>query len=150
MLVGNWLIVDAIKDIWAGERDPDVLTQGIDRNSALIVRRILAMLDAPSSPTSSPADGEGVREAASSAGQGLTLPQLLDLVERAARGDRELGGQLFEALRGMASDPGQPPEVRALGKVLVSILVGDRDPNLDALPPQMASAVRGMLARLRE
>ena len=81
--------------------------------------------------------------------QGLTLPQLLDLVERAARGDRELGGQLFEAMRRLAGDPGQPPQMRALGKVLVSILVGERDPNLDGLPPELASAVRGLLARLR-
>ena len=105
----------------------------------------------PPPPSPSPSEGEGEPEAEGEPeGQGLTLPQLLDLVERAARGDRELGGQLFDAMRGMANDPGQPPEVRALGKVLVNILVGDRDPNLDALPPELASPVRGMLARLRE
>ena len=98
----------------------------------------------------SPSEGEGEPDAEGEPeGQGLTLPQLLDLVERAARGDRELGGQLFEAMRRLAGDPGQPPEMRALGKVLVSILVGERDPSLDALPPELASAVRGMLARLR-
>jgi hypothetical protein len=41
---GNWRIVDAIKRIWNGERDLDALTDGIDRNSALFVRRILAAL----------------------------------------------------------------------------------------------------------
>ena len=37
---GNWRIVNAIQRIWAGERDLDALTDDIDRNSALIVRRI--------------------------------------------------------------------------------------------------------------
>ncbi len=41
---GNWRIVDAIQRIWDGERDLDALTDGIDRNSALIVRRILESL----------------------------------------------------------------------------------------------------------
>ena len=114
------------------------------------MRRILAMLNAPSPPSPSPSEGEGEPEAEGEPeGQGLTLPQLLDLVERAARGNRELGGQLFEAMRGLANDPAAPPEMRALGRVLVSILVGEREPSLDALPPELASAVRGMLARLR-
>ncbi len=50
---GNWRIVDAIRRIWAGERDLDALTDGIDRNSALIVRRILAAV-AGEAPTPSP------------------------------------------------------------------------------------------------
>ncbi len=106
LLAANWLIVDAIKAIWTGERDVDVLTEGIDANSALVVRRILAMLDAPSPPTPSPSEGEGAPEAETEAspaeGEGLTLPQLLDLVERAARGDQQLGAQLFEAMRRLA------------------------------------------------
>ena len=46
--------------------------------------------------------------------------------------------------------PNAPAEVRGLGGVLARVLVGDRSPKLDALPPELASAVRGMLARLRD
>ncbi len=60
-----------------------------------------------------------------------------------------MGAQLFEAMRGMAGDPDAPPEMRALGDVLLRILIGERNPNLDGLPPELASAVRGMLGRLR-
>lgn len=47
---GNWRIVDAIKRIWEVERDLDALTEGIDRNSALIIRHILAALEGGSPP----------------------------------------------------------------------------------------------------
>ena len=79
----------------------------------------------------------------------MTLPQLLDLVERAARGDQQLGSQLFNAMRGLASDPGQPAELRVLGKALTLVLIGDKNPDLAALSPELASAVRGLLGRLR-
>lgn len=49
----------------------------------------------------------------------------------------------------MAGDPNAPPEVRALGRALTLILVGETNPSLDGLPPELASAVRGLLARLR-
>ena len=77
------------------------------------------------------------------------MPQLLELVERAARGDKQLGEQLFPAMQEMATNADAPPEVRALGKVLVSILAGSRQPNLDELPGEVASAVRGMVGRLK-
>jgi tetratricopeptide (TPR) repeat protein len=41
----GWMIADAIKQIWAGERDADKLTAGIDRNSSVIVRHILQALN---------------------------------------------------------------------------------------------------------
>ncbi len=51
---GNWRIVDAIRRIWAGERDLDTLTDGIDAKSALIVRGILALLAGACPPTPPP------------------------------------------------------------------------------------------------
>ena len=77
----------------------------------------------------------------------ITLPQLLELVERAAGGDQELGGQLFGAFQQMAQD--ENPEMSELGNVLLRVLVGEREPNLDSLPDEVASAVRGLLGRLK-
>jgi tetratricopeptide (TPR) repeat protein len=150
---GNWQIVDAIEAIWAGERDWYGLTEGIDRNSALLVRMILEQVTGESPegppPQPSPATGEGV-----------TIAQLLELVERAAgastepgrSGDQELGGQLFATFQQLSADPNAPAELRELAKVLVLVLIGERDPDLDALEaqsPELASAVRGLLGRLR-
>ncbi|MBK9050769.1 MAG: hypothetical protein IPL78_07620 [Chloroflexi bacterium] len=41
------------------------------------------------------------------------------------------------------------PELRALASVLQRILIGDRNPSLDGLPGELASAVRGLVGRLR-
>ncbi|RJP47155.1 MAG: CHAT domain-containing protein [Anaerolineaceae bacterium] len=154
-IAGNWQFVDAIKAIWAGERDAIKLAEGIDRNSALIVTRILQALGEaggegdPHPPTPSPKSaldlGEG--EQTQTQGQGVTLPQLLELVERAAAGDQQLGGQLFGAFQQMARDG--DPVTSALGKVLGLIVLGEKNPNLDALPDELASAVRGLLGRLK-
>lgn len=78
------------------------------------------------------------------------MPQLLELVERAARGDQQIGAQLFPALQQMAGAADALAETRQLARVLALIVVGDRNPALDALPDELASAVRGLLARLRE
>ena len=93
--------------------------------------------------------GEGESEAEAEEGEGITLPQLMELVERAAKGDSQLGAQLFPAMQQMSVHPDQPPELRALAGVLVRILAGERAPNLDDLPPELASVVRGMLGRLK-
>jgi hypothetical protein len=50
----------------------------------------------------------------------------------------------------MSSDPNAPPEIRALGGVLNRVLSGEREPDLSALPPELAQAVRGMLGGIRE
>ncbi len=175
LIAGNWMIVDAVKRIWEGERDIDSLTEGIDRNSALIIRRVLSMLAGDQPPPHPPAanaspigpstaagttpasaqgekTGEGEQSPITnnqSQPQGLTLPQLLELVERAAGGDEQLGGQLFPAMQQLARDPSQPPELRKLGGVLLHILIGDREVDLSGLPNELASAVRGLLGRLK-
>jgi hypothetical protein len=43
---GGWQISAAVQRIWAGERNSEALTAGIDGNSALLVRRILELVDA--------------------------------------------------------------------------------------------------------
>lgn len=154
-IAGKWLIVDAIKAIWSGERDVNILTDGIDVNSALIVRRILQALNGEGSDPHPPAPSPIAKERAigeggqAQEGQGVTLPQLLELVERAAGGDRETGSKMFPAMQKMASDPNAPREMQLLGKALAAIIIGDKNPNLDGLPDELASAVRGLLGRLK-
>jgi hypothetical protein len=48
----------------------------------------------------------------------------------------------------LASNPQSPEPVRALGRVLNAILSGDRDPDLSALPEELAARVRTLLASL--
>jgi tetratricopeptide (TPR) repeat protein len=154
-------LVQVLRRIIDGEYD-ESLMDDLDRTDALIVRRVLQALsgdngqpemsDRPSSTVNdqakvlssepSPA-GRGAEE------QGITLPQLLELVERAAGGDHELGGKLFPMLQQMARDAKAPKEVQILGDVLVRVMAGVRDPDLTGLPDELASAIRGMLGRLR-
>ena len=140
----------SVRRILAGERDLDVLTEGLSSQPALIVRQVLEGLAGggvdkgalhlagathlePAPPSPQEADG-------------ITLDQLLALVARAAAGDHDLGAQLFPLAQQMARDPSLPPELRALGGVLVRLLAGERDADLSALPPELAETVRRMLA----
>ena len=147
-------LIATIRRVMAGERDLYALTDDLDRVRALIIRRVLSMLAGeqplPHPPAPSPVETTPTGEGESgSKGGGLTLPQLLELVERAAGGDEQLGGQLFPAMQQLARDPAQPPEVRKLGDVLLHVLIGDREVDLSGLPNELASAVRGLLGRLK-
>jgi hypothetical protein len=42
----GWRLSDPVRRIWAGERDVDALTAGIDGNSAQLVRRVLDLVEA--------------------------------------------------------------------------------------------------------
>jgi hypothetical protein len=42
----GWMLTDAARRIWAGERDAAALTEGIDGNSAQLVRRVLVLVAA--------------------------------------------------------------------------------------------------------
>ena len=44
MTKGGYMVADPIRRIWAGERDVWALTEGMDRNNALIVRKVLEAL----------------------------------------------------------------------------------------------------------
>jgi tetratricopeptide (TPR) repeat protein len=125
-------LIAALRRILAGEREETALTNGLDRVDTAIIRQVLAALVGP--------DPKGFPKPL-----GSEIDQLLALVARAAAGGHELGGQLFPALQQMARDPLLPPEQRALGGVLVHILAGNRQPDLSALPPDLATAVRAFL-----
>ncbi|HRQ23300.1 MAG TPA: tetratricopeptide repeat protein [Anaerolineales bacterium] len=143
-------LIAVIRRIMNGERDNN-LFEGLDGTDALIVTRILQALNGESSPLrpsdTSPKSSADLEEDKSEGG--VTLPQLLELVERAAGGDKELGGQLAPSIEKMATDTSLPAEFRAFGRALRDILYGSKSPNLDGVPDELASAIRGMLGRLK-
>ena len=135
-------LADAMQKVLDGQRN-DIIYDGLDRIDALVIRRILQALDGDVKPSPQPSSAEKGGE-----GEGVTLPQLLEYVERAAvGGDKELGGQLFQAFQEMSRN--EDKSLSALGNVLLRVLVGERNPSLDGLPDEVASAIRGMLGRLK-
>ena len=82
-------------------------------------------------------------------GDPLTLPQLLDLVEKAVCGDQRLSQQLFNAFMQMRLQPRTPPNERALADVLIRVLIGERSPALDELEEEDVLPVRQLLDRLQ-
>lgn len=44
----------------------------------------------------------------------------------------------------MAREQTAPPELRALGRALNHILAGDRQPDLSALPPELAAKIKAV------
>ena len=137
-------LVAVLRRVLAGERDPDALLPGLDATDTLIAADVLRALGVEVDPP--PPAGEGPGEGAES----LTLDDLLDLVARACCRDAPpgLGEQLHAATRTMVTDTDAPPELRALGSVLNRVLSGERDPDLSALPSELADRVRAMLATL--
>jgi hypothetical protein len=81
--------------------------------------------------------------------QGITLEQLLVYVERAVQSDRRLLVQLIREMQQLAHHPTAPPEEQAVGEVLSRVLMGDRNPDLSHLPPDIADEVQQMLDRMR-
>lgn len=80
----------------------------------------------------------------------VTLEQLLEFVERAVRGDRNLLVGLFRTLQQLANHPTAPPEERALGEILSQVLMGESNPDLSGLSPGMREEVAASLARIRD
>jgi hypothetical protein len=80
----------------------------------------------------------------------MTLDDLFGLVATACSPAAPvgLGEQFFGLTRGLAGDARLPAEIRGLGRVLNEVLAGKRDPDLSALPPELADKVRAMLAGL--
>lgn len=80
--------------------------------------------------------------------QGVSLQQVLVYIEQALTGDRRLLVQLFHQFQQMANQPGVPVAESQLGEVLCSILIGEREPDLEKLDPEAAQEIMEMLARL--
>lgn len=123
-----------LRRIVAGERDAHVLLAGLDATDTVIASDVLRAL------------GVELPEE-----RGLSLDDLLDLVFQACQptAPAGLGEQLFTATHRMSIDSALPPELRAYGRVLNHVLAGERDPDLSALPQELAERVQAMLTALR-
>jgi hypothetical protein len=80
----------------------------------------------------------------------ITLPQLLELVERACRGDKILSQQLFGVFMQMRLRPNTPPNEAALANLLIRVLIGERQPGLDGLDEEDIQPVKDLLDRLTQ
>ena len=152
-------LVAVLRRILAGERDPLALLPGLDDTDILIVGDVLRALGVgvsslPLSETGEPSEegrwqGDGGHD---DQGDMVKLDDFLAMVVQACRPDAPpgLGEQLYNATRGMATQPNAPSGIRELGRVLNEILSGERNPDLSALPPQLADQVRGVLDALRD
>ena len=136
-------LVAVLRRILAGERDPLALLPGLDDTDVVIAGDVLRGLgiDVPLA---------GQEEEEGDASDMLKLDDFLAMIVQACRPDAPpgLGEQLYNATRGMASQPNAPSGIRELGRALNEILSGERDPDLSALPPQLADKVRGVLDAL--
>lgn len=156
-------LVAAVERILAGEPNSETLFDNLDREDAYIIRAILQQLageDQPRSrgiPTAPTAPAEERGRATATAGAAPSAQEATDFfntllagVVAVARGAAppELGVQLHAVTRGLATDDTIPPELRGLGRALNAVLAGDRDPDLADLPPQLAAAVRQVLAQI--
>jgi hypothetical protein len=55
----GWRLSTAVERLWAGERDAHTLTAGVDPNSALLIRRILELIDSATEGAGAPLDQAG-------------------------------------------------------------------------------------------
>ena len=153
-------LVAVLRRILAGERDPMRLLSGLDDTDLIIAGDVLRGLGTSSLP---PIPGEPSEEGRwqgdeghgddghSDDGDMVSLDEFLAMVVRACSPDAppSLAGQLAEATRGMAAQPDAPSGIRELGRVLNAVLLGEREFDLSALPPQLADKVRGVLEALK-
>ncbi len=133
-------LVAVLRRILAGERDPLALLPGLDGTDVIIAGDVLRGLgvDVPL---------VGQEEKEDDGGEMVSLDDFLARIVEACRpgAPTGLGEQLYNATRGMATQPNAPANMRELGRILNAILSGDRAPDLSALPPDLADRVRRML-----
>jgi hypothetical protein len=135
-------LIPVLRRIVAGERDPLVLLRGLDDTDTLIAGDALRGLGVDV-PLAGLEEEEGD-------GKMVTLDDFFQQVVRACKPDAPPGltEQMQTATRGMATQPNLQPELRELGRVLNQIVSGERNPDLSALHPQLADAVRKILEEI--
>jgi hypothetical protein len=133
-------LVGVLRRIMDGARDPDALLDGLDAADTVIAGAVLRGLGVET--------GTPPLRAAGAAQDGMTLDDLFQAVAAVCTGQAPdgLGAQLHALTHQLSRDPDQPDAVRALGRVLNRVLSGERDPDLGDLPPDLADAVRRLLA----
>ena len=138
-------LVAVLRRILAGERDPLALLPGLDDTDVVIAGDVLRGLgiDVPTA---------GLEEEEDDGGDMVSLDDFLGMIVVACQpgAPREMHEQLFDATRGMATQPNAPAGLRELGRVLNAILNGERELDLSALPLELAEKARGVLEELSQ
>jgi hypothetical protein len=140
-------LVAAIRQILAGERDPEKLLANLDDMETLIVSDTLRVLGVdprtlPALPGEEPGDDDG---------EMISLEDFIKMATEASRADApaEMRTQMLNATRGMSMQADAQPEIRELGRVLNQIIAGNHNPDLLTLHPQLIGRVRQMLDELK-
>ena len=132
-------LVGVLRRILAGERDALTLLRGLDETDTLVAGEVLRGLgvDVPLAGADDDDDDDKM----------VSLDQFIQNVIVACKPGAPdgLAMQLHRATMGMAMQPNLQPELREFGRVLSQVLAGERNPDLSALHPQLAEAVRGVL-----
>jgi tetratricopeptide (TPR) repeat protein len=145
----------AMQRVLNGERG-DEIYDGLDREDALVIRCILQALsgdhEQPSPASHPPSAVHGQAQAQEQEEEPSFeefISQLLGAVELAAQGNKVIGKQIAPSVEQMSKDSKLSPEIRAFMRALRDILYDSRSPNLDGVPDELASLIRGMLGRLK-
>jgi hypothetical protein len=72
----------------------------------------------------------------------MTAEQFIVGAIRSARKKRAEADEYFKSAQKMAADSSVPAEMRELGRVLQRIMIGDRNVDLSALPPELAALIQ--------
>jgi hypothetical protein len=128
----GWMLPDPVHRIWAGERDPEVLTAGLDEQDAALVRRILELAQRSEKQAAVLASlPESVRAAFDVEGDafGATLAAAL------AELPEEEAGAILQRLRdadliGGAEDTGEEEGLEEFGPLLREIASAVSDESL--------------------
>ena len=138
-------LVAVLRRILAGERDPLALLPGLDDTDVIIAGDVLRGLgiDVPAA---------GLEEQEADDGDMVSLDDFLGMIVMACRpgAPPDMREQLVNATRGMATQPNAPAGLCDLGRVLHAILMGERQPDLSALPPELAAKARSILEELNQ
>ncbi len=164
----------SLRLILEGKREPEILLQGLDSVDIIIAGDILLALDVDvyqdmymeaervvlpqtgpltrlaTSPLQDTSKEPFQKSKAQTTSGAMTLDTLLSLIVLACSPEAPngLANQLDAATKSMEEDPGSTKEIQSLGRVLNSILMGERDPDLSDLPINLQNITRTMLATL--
>jgi hypothetical protein len=158
----EWQTLGGILErIRGGERDVMALMEGLDQVDSLIVGDVLEALGVRLNPGPKEVNFEiesepelyenpplkGDFDEPAVHGDQVTLDEFLSMVALAcsSQAPSGLAEQLYGAAKGMAAQSDTTEEMRKLGEVLAKILIGNRNPDLSALPRGLALKVQALL-----
>ncbi len=146
----GFMIEQPIRRIWAGERDRDSLTSGLDDTDRAIIEAVLDRLEGRTQPSvgSSAAGNGGAPEAGSAAEAVQKFQPLIDAIAAVARG--QAGAEVRTQIEGMFDTLTQNGwdivnAIRSIwdGERDAQALTAGKDPNSSAIIRAILAAVAG-------